>query len=168
MYERMLIVVGLEPATQAAVSEGIGLAQAQGSEILFFAVQPQQGVTAADISLMGLPTSMDLPDDSTTALRRRLADAATAATEAGVPCRTAMGAAVDDADGIVDAVAQWRCDAIVVATTGGNAVTRLLAGSVIPGLITRAPVPVIVVRPRAEADAGRDPGVAVAGPQAPP
>ena len=42
--------------------------------------------------------------------------------------------------------ADLQCDLIVVASTGSNAVMRLLTGSVIPGLITHSRVPVLVCR----------------------
>ena len=47
-------------------------------------------------------------------------------------------------DGVVALAGQRGCDLILVGTEGGNAVTRLLTGSSVPGLITRAGVPVMV------------------------
>ena len=49
-----------------------------------------------------------------------------------------------------------HCDLIVVATEGRNAVMRILLGSVLPGLITAATVPVLVGRPQG---AARPPGL---------
>jgi nucleotide-binding universal stress UspA family protein len=59
---------------------------------------------------------------------------------------------------VVALAGQRSCDLIVVGTEGGNAVTRLLTGSTVPGLITRAEVPVMIChatdsRPAGEASA---------------
>ena len=54
------------------------------------------------------------------------------------------------------AAVRHHCDLIVVATEGRNAVMRILSGSVLPGLITAATVPVLVGRPQG---AARPPGL---------
>jgi fructose/tagatose bisphosphate aldolase len=56
------------------------------------------------------------------------------------------GGAEDDAKAIVTAAQKRRCDLIVVGSEGRNAVLRLMMGSVIPGLITAAPVPVLICK----------------------
>jgi nucleotide-binding universal stress UspA family protein len=78
--------------------------------------------------------------------QRQLDEAASWAEREGIMSRTAMGAGEDDARCIVDAARQGRCDLIVVACDEGNAVKRLLTGSVVPGLVTASSVPVLVCK----------------------
>ena len=75
---------------------------------------------------------------------------------AGVMSNRSMSSGTDDALSIADAAVRHRCDLIVVATEGRNAVMRILTGSVLPGLITAATaatVPVLVCRPESAARA---------------
>jgi hypothetical protein len=54
---------------------------------------------------------------------------------AGIAAKDIAGMAVDEA-----------CDLIVVGHRGRNAVMRLLSGSLVPGLITAAAIPVLICR----------------------
>jgi nucleotide-binding universal stress UspA family protein len=64
----------------------------------------------------------------------------------GVASCAVVGDGEDDARGIIDAARERDCDVIVVACEGRNALVRLLNGSVVPGLISASPVPVLVCR----------------------
>lgn len=55
-----------------------------------------------------------------------------------------IGTAEHAAAYVAEEASRRRCDLIVVATEGRNALMRLLTGSIVPGLITNATMPVMV------------------------
>jgi len=157
MYERILIVVDASAASRAATAEGVRLAQVHGAEVVFFAILPRYVMPVTDFAVMGMPAADEFQRDANAHARRVLAAATELADNAGVASRTATDSSVHDADCVVDAARSRHCDLIVVPSVGDNAVMRLIAGSVIPGLITRATIPVLVVSdsaPYAHDDAG--------------
>lgn len=144
MYERILIVVD-EPATSAhALDEGLALASAHGSEVVLLGVLPAIGPPVGDLPAMGLAGYADLEPHAQQEARRRLQAAAATARAAGVRVRPLVVDHPDPVHGIAQITADLRCDLVVVGADGHNAVMRLLTGSVIPGLITHAKVPVLV------------------------
>lgn len=146
MYKKILIVVASSPASRAAVVEGVALAKAQDAEALFFTVLPRYVVPVADMPMAGMLAPDDFRREATVNAQRYLAAATVVADKAGVRSKHGVGAGPDDAECIVEAARKRRCGLIVVASSGRNAVMRLLAGSVIPGLITHSTIPVLVVR----------------------
>lgn len=156
MYKRILIAVEDGLASTAASHEGVMLAKALGAEVVFFHVLPRYVIPAGDIASMVSVSSEDFDRDARINGSELLARAAAVAEQAGVPCQSAMDASAADAECIANAAKTRQCDLIVVASTGRNAVMRLLTGSAIPGLITMASVPVLVCRgsePRADGGA---------------
>ncbi|TMB65072.1 MAG: universal stress protein [Chloroflexi bacterium] len=81
--------------------------------------------------------------------RKHLASAAQRLVEQGVPANfvTNFGNTVD---GIVWASEREKADLIVMSTHGRSGIGRLVLGSVADGVVRRACLPVILVRPRDE------------------
>jgi nucleotide-binding universal stress UspA family protein len=154
MYKRILIVVGVRPVDRVAVKEGVALAKVHGAEVLFFHVLPRYIVPVADLTPMVTSGSAEFERDVRANGQRLLAADAVVADKAGVRNVGATGTGADDAECIVEAVRKRRCGLVVAATEGRNALVRLLTGSVIPGLITLCPVPVLVVRKAPARSAG--------------
>jgi len=146
MYKRILIVVGDREADRAALKEGIALAKVHGSEIFFHYVLPTYTVNAMDMPPLALVGPDDFQVEIKNKGQRMLAAARVVADKAGVRSRDGLGTGADAAETIAEAAKRKACSLIVVGTQGRNALTRLLTGSVIPGLITRATVPVLVCR----------------------
>lgn len=146
MFKRILIVVGQGPTSRAAVTQGVALAKVHDAEALFFSVLPRYVVPVADMPMIGMPSPDEFQREATRNAENFLAAATVVADKAGVRSKYAVGAGFDDAECIVEAARKRRCDVIVVASAGRNAVMRLLSGSVIPGLITLSTIPVLVVR----------------------
>jgi nucleotide-binding universal stress UspA family protein len=146
MFKKIMIVVSAGSTSRAAVTNGVALAKAHGAEALFFSVLPRYVVPVADISMIGMPSPDEFQREVTGNAERFLAAATVVADKVGVRSKYIVGAGVDDAECIVEAARKRRCDVIVVASAGRNAVMRLLSGSVIPGLITLSTIPVLVVR----------------------
>ncbi len=146
MYKRILIIVDQRPVTRAAVKEGVALAAAHDAEVLFFHVLPRYTVPMADMPPFAAVSPQDFHRSAMTLADKHLSTAQTTADKAGVVSQRATGSGEDDARCIVDAARKRRCDLIVAASEGRNALLRLLTGSVIPGLITSSLVPVLVVK----------------------
>ena len=146
MYRRILIVVSDRPEAQAAIRHGLELARVHVAEVFFLAVLPPIAPAVADVAPV-----MPLADtqEAERALRQQgdelIAKARQRADAMGVPSEGLLSAGVADAVGTITTTASERyCDLIVTGTEQRNAVMRILTGSVVPGLITRAPVPVLV------------------------
>lgn len=91
-------------------------------------------------------TSKDFERDTREKGSQLLARASSLATLEGVQSFRAMGFSEDDSKCVADAAVLHHCDLIVVGTEGRNALVRLLTGSIVPGLITAASVPVMVCK----------------------
>lgn len=148
MYRRVLIVVDSRLASRAAVLEGTALAKAHAAEVLFFALLPTYVVPIADMPMFATISPKQFEREARIAANRMLAAATVFADKAGVASRPASAAGEDAAKVIAAAAQRRKCDVIVVASEGRNALLRLLTGSVIPGLITASPVPVLVCKPK--------------------
>jgi nucleotide-binding universal stress UspA family protein len=146
MYKRILVVVSDRPASQFAIREGVALAKVHGSELLFFCMLEPYVIPIADIPPLIAITPPQFEREAKSRASRLLAAATVVSDKAGVSSRTAVGSGLDDAQCIAEAARNHRCSLIVVGTEGRNAVVRLMTGSVIPGLITLATVPILICR----------------------
>lgn len=146
MHDRILIVVDDASTSEPAVQEGLALARALGAEVVLLGVMPMQGAPVADMPVMGLVGCADFEPLARDDAQRRLQAATDAADRAGVRSRSLVGEGLDPVHSIAEAAQSLHCGLIVVGSEGRNAVMRLLTGSVIPGLITHARVPVLVCR----------------------
>lgn len=155
MARRIMVVVESSPAARAAVEEGVALARIQAAEVVFFHVLPRYPLPLVDELVWTLQSEQAFDLAAKAEGRRLLAAAAAVADEAGVMHRGALGEGPDDTTCIAEAARKRRCDLVVVASQGRNAVVRLMTGSVIPGLISLAPMPVMVCRGGDEPSAGR-------------
>ncbi len=148
MYDRILIVVDDRAVSRTAVKEGISLARVTGAELLFFTVLPRYVIPVADVPPIALDSPVEFEREARARAERLLAGAQALATRVHVRNSALVGSGDDDAECIAEMASREQCDAIVVASEGRNAVMRLLTGSVVPGLITASPVPVLVCKPR--------------------
>lgn len=156
MYQRILIAVDQRPVSRAAVKEGVALAAAHGAEVVFFHTLPPFPVVAGDMPVFISVSPQEFAKASKGQAGKALSAAQAEADKAGVASIKAMGTGETEAHSIAEAARKRKCDLIVVATMGKNALLRLLTGSVVPGLITAATVPVLVVKDgrRTSASAG--------------
>ncbi len=154
MYKRILIVVDPRPAGRAAIEQGTELARTNGAEVVYFSPLPKYAVLIADAPPYIAVPADDYHDEAKADADAALADATALAASLGVRSISIAGDGEDDARSIIEAARERDCDVIVVASEGRNAIVRLLTGSIIPGLITASPVPVLVCRNCAGASAG--------------
>ncbi len=148
MVRKILVVVDDRPVTQSAIDHAIEMAQTHRADIFFFGVLPHYDYPAvdmlpvADISVEGLQAK------AAAEASRLLAAASAWAERCGVHSHRATAMAGDAAHAVADAAIKRHCDLIVVGNEDHNAVVRLLNGSIVPGLISKATVPVLVCRDR--------------------
>jgi nucleotide-binding universal stress UspA family protein len=146
MYDRILIVLDDDLPSQTALQEGLALARAHGAEAVLLGLMPPNNAPVSDLPVMGVVGYADIEPHARQDAERRLQAATDTAAHAGVRHRGLVADGLDPVHSITDTALRLHCDLVVVGSEGRNAVMRLLTGSVIPGLITRAPVPVLVCR----------------------
>jgi len=144
MYQRILVIVTDHPSSQVAIRHALCLARGLAAELLLVHPLVQLPVTVVDMPPVVTISPDDFAPQSAERGRQLLADARALADERQVRARTQLLDAADVVDGITSLAREQACDLIVVGAERGNALVRLLTGSPVPGLITRATVPVMV------------------------
>ncbi len=146
MHKRILVVVDDRPVTQSAIRQAIELAQAIRADIHFYCVLPAPSVLGFDI----LPAADLAYDDFQSAAAKHaqkiLAFARHWAERAGIQSFCAIGSASDGAQCVSDVATKKHCSLIVVGAEAKNAVFQYLNGSIVPGLIAVASIPVLLCR----------------------
>lgn len=148
MIRKILVVVDDRSVTQSAIDQAIEMAQLHRADIFFLGVLPHYDYPAVDmLPVANMPTEAFQAKAAEEA-SRLLAAASAWAERCGVHSHRATSTAPDAAHAAADAAVKRHCDLIVVGTEEHNAVVRLLSGSIVPGLISKATVPVLVCRER--------------------
>jgi nucleotide-binding universal stress UspA family protein len=146
MYKKILVVVDDRVVTQSAIRQAIDMAQAHRADIHFFYVLPTHAVLGFDFLPMAELANTDYQHEAIAHAQEMLAYASELAERAGVLSFRTLGSGPDGAQSISKVAEAKHCDLIVVGTEGRNAVLRILNGSIVPGLISLASVPVLVCR----------------------
>lgn len=128
MVRKILVVVDDRPSSTAAIRHGIELASAYHASILFF----------CPVLNMYFQAQLSAKAHGQLAYARELAK------RAGVSSQRAMASGLDSSECVAQAAQMHVCDLIVVGTEGRNAFLRWLNGSMLPGLLSLAKVPVLV------------------------
>lgn len=160
MYQRILILLDDQVASQSAVKQGVEIARTHQAAVLFLYILPPPTVPMVDMPAGAMSAfsaqsiekfEQQASDEASDALKA----AEVVANEAGVASEKRMASGGVTAADVVDVAVSSRCELIVVASVGSNAVVRLLTGSLIPGLITKSSVPVMVCPQHDSAHAGK-------------
>lgn len=141
---RVLVPLDFSALSEAALPRAEDLARALGAELVLLSVTPL--VFTADL-YGGVTLAYDVDADQ--AERRRYLEAAAARLRAAghtVRVRDTVGF---PAGATVDVAREEDVDLIAMSTHGSGGATRLLMGSIATGVVQRAPVPVLIVRPEA-------------------
>jgi nucleotide-binding universal stress UspA family protein len=147
MFRKILVVVDDRPVTQVAIAQAIEMAQVHRADIFLLGVVPNRyDYLAVDMHPVADALGESLQVKAAEEVSRLLAEASAWAERLGVHNYRAISTEPDVAQAVADTAAIRHCDLIVVGTEEQNAVVRLLSGSIIPGLISRATVPVLVCR----------------------
>ena len=148
-YRRLLVVIEERPGAQAALAEAIALAHEHEAELVIAEAPPRDLLAIGHAMSIGEVGDDTVHSELRLAAQARLAAAVERARNAGVAAETVLVDGSDPAAELARTATAQRCDLIVVACEGRNAVVRLLSGSLVPGLITAASLPVLVCRDRA-------------------
>lgn len=144
-FATIAVAIDGSDTARAALAEAIVIARAFGSAVSVLAVAPFAPVYVAPNEPFVVPPIPESPAPK----YREMVDAAV---------REVQGAGVAPVTGtclegvVVDELLAWLdahpTDLLVVGSRGLSTAQRFLLGSVSTGLVTRAPCPVLVVRPR--------------------
>jgi nucleotide-binding universal stress UspA family protein len=149
MYDRILVPTDGSDVSAAAEQAAIAFARAHGSEVVVLAVgQPQPPIASAEAAMAidpGLDDAVLL-----SAAKEHARNVANAAEAAGVRCTSLAVLDYSPADAILATADSHACDLIFMGSHGRRGLSRLLAGSVTQKVLAEAPVPVMVMRPKAE------------------
>lgn len=145
MFKKILVVSEDHAFSQCAIHEAISWARGHRGSLFFLHVPQSTSPAVPLVDAASRAGTDEYKEPVGAEATAALLDAQKLAEDHGVLSYGLATAAGSDAvQCIVAAVARHRCDVIVVGKQPGNAVQRLLRGSVIPGLITHAPVPVLI------------------------
>lgn len=161
MFKRSLLVLEHGSDPEAVIRTGASVTRACLAELVLYTGLSRARPPAADLPDADAATQWDALDGELLATERLHERARQAALGLGVQSQSVIATAADPVQGIVDAAQRHGCDLIVTAGERHNAVVRLLNGSLIPGLVSVSPVPLMVCAhrppqaPASGADMGR-------------
>ncbi|MFB6202551.1 MAG: universal stress protein [Halorhabdus sp.] len=137
-YDRLLIPTDGSEASRRAAEHGLDLAAALNATVDVLSVVE---TAALGPDVRSTVTTGDFDQGA----RQAVADVATMADERGVEATTHVETGSAD-EGILAAIDDHGCQAVVMGTTGRRGVDRILLGSVAEKTVRSAPVPVMTVR----------------------
>jgi nucleotide-binding universal stress UspA family protein len=147
MYKKILVPTDGSRLSDRAVKEATLLAQALDAKlVLFHAFPPTQQPIYSEGSSAMLVSRQRSRKAAASRARRLLSAAAKKVEAAGVAVSKDYAACASPHDGIVAAAQKHRCDLIVMASHARRGLARFLLGSETQAVVSRARVPVLVVR----------------------
>jgi nucleotide-binding universal stress UspA family protein len=138
LLQKILVAVNGSGASLNALREGCRLSRAERARLLAVTVAPPY---EGDLSLVGVRNLQDVmaePCDQAFAASESIA------REEGIVAEH-LGTTGEISARIVEVAAEYRCDLIVMGYGQRPAIWRLLASSVVPGVIAASPCDVLVV-----------------------
>ena len=146
MYQRILVPVDGSPTSEKGLQEAIGLAKLTGGRIRVLHVVDDLPFLMASEGYAAI--GGDVLEVLTDAGRAILAAAQQRVQEAGVPVDGAMFDSLHGrlCDRVVEQIAEWKADVVVLGTHGRRGVRRLVLGSDAEQVLRAATVPVLLVR----------------------
>jgi len=145
MYQRILVPVDGSPTSNAGLQEAIGLAKLTGGRIRVLHVvddlpfvMAAEGYGAIGADVLGLLTD---------AGRQIVSQAQDRVQQAGVPVDAALFDSLEGrlCDRVVEQIAEWKADIVVLGTHGRRGMRRLVLGSDAEQVLRASPVPVLLV-----------------------
>lgn len=150
MYKHILISTDGSEVAQKGVDHGMALAKAVGAKAVVITVTeafPVFASAGAGVGAGWVPIEMaDYDKIQGEYADRVLASAKQTADQNGVAAETLHIRNASPAEAIIDTAKARGCDLIVMASHGRRGLGRLLLGSQTSEVVTRSPLPVLVVR----------------------
>jgi len=149
MYKNLLIATDGSELGNKALDAALGLARQNNATLTI--------VTATDPVATGIgsggfgtidagPIVARLEEAYATEAANLLADARHRAQDAGISAETLHMPRHRPADGILETAAEKNCDLIIMGSHGRRGLNRLLLGSQASEVLSRASVPVLIVK----------------------
>ena len=149
MYDRILVPVDGSPTSDRGLAEAIKLAKLTGARILLLHAVDLAGVSVtpeAGVAMAGLYKAIHEGGEEILARAKQIA------SSAGIAADTVLAdtLAARLCDLVVHHAEKWHADLVVIGTHGRRGVGRLLLGSDAEQIVRTAPVPVLLVRTKAD------------------
>jgi nucleotide-binding universal stress UspA family protein len=149
MYTKLIVGTDGSESGNKAVASAAGLARALGAELLILtATDPVE--TAIGYGGFGTfdagPIIEQLESANAAQAKEILARASTLAAEAGVTAKTIHAPRQRPSDALLDTAVAEQSDLLVMGSHGRRGLQRLLLGSQAAQVVSRATIPVLVVR----------------------
>ena len=145
MYKHILIPTDGSPLSEAAVKQGIALAQSVSAKVTGITVSAPFHTFALD-PMMVSDTAEQYKGDCETRAEKFLGSVTRAAKAAGVQCQVAHVMAEHAYGAIIDTATSKGCDLIFIASHGRKGVSALVLGSETVKVLTHSTIPVLVCR----------------------
>lgn len=150
MYKHILISTDGSEVAQKGLDHGLSLAKEIGAKVSVITVTesfPVYASAGAGVGAGWVPIEMaDYDKVQDEFANRVFAGAKTAAEQHGVAVETIHVRNAQPAEAILETAKAQGCDLIVMASHGRRGLGRLLLGSQTSEVVTRSPLPVLVVR----------------------
>lgn len=146
MYRKILVVLSSQSTGQPAVRQAVAIARTLRAGLLLLYPLPCSDFVSIDLAPVTMELQTDAVREQVVQAKKVLENAQRLAEQFGVPSRYLLAQKDDQLSYVLDVLKQRKCDLVVISTEPSNAVQRLFNGSLVPGLITRSPVPVLVCR----------------------
>lgn len=149
MYKHILIPTDGSEVAGKGVSEGLSLAKTLGARVTVITVTEPFPFHASPAGIGWVPSQADIDafeQGQKEFAATILASAKTAAGEAGVEAAVLHVPDAWPAEAIINAATAEGCSLIVMSSHGRRGIGRLLLGSQASEVLSRSPVPVLVVR----------------------
>lgn len=144
MVNRCLLVLEHGNDMDAVIRTGASLACACRIELVLYTGLGRRCPPGSDLPNAVAAVQWGAMDDERLATERFHVQAREFALGLGIPSLSVIDTANDLMRSVVRTAQQYDCDLIVIAGEHHNAAVRMLNGSLIPGLISASPVPVMV------------------------
>ncbi|MDO9430458.1 MAG: universal stress protein [Phenylobacterium sp.] len=150
MYKHILISTDGSEVAQKGLDHGLALAKAIGAQVSIITVTesfPVYASAGAGVGAGWVPIEMaDYDKVQDEFANRVFAAAKQAAEQHGIAVETVHIRNAQPAEAIIETAKARGCDLIVMASHGRRGLGRLLLGSQTSEVVTRSPLPVLVVR----------------------
>lgn len=150
MYKHILISTDGSEVAQKGLDHGLSLAKDIGAKVSVITVTesfPVYASAGAGVGAGWVPIEMaDYDKVQDEFANRVFASAKQAAEKYGVAAETIHVRNAQPAEAILETAKAQGCDLIVMASHGRRGLGRLLLGSQTSEVVTRSPLPVLVVR----------------------
>ena len=145
LFQRFLLPIDGSELSFRAFDRGLKLAKSFGAKVLALHVVPPFN-SIAYMSEILAATEFVYSQQALQSASRYLIEAKEMAKSAGVPCECHYVFGERPHEAILEAVADYQCDLIIMATHGWHGINKLLLGSETQKVLIDSKVPVLVCR----------------------